>query len=131
MRKEMDKLKPINKADLIFENEPLKDRINTKLTLSDNDWMQYIIETEFSIMNQGVLKVKFEYNGIHETEMTVERENGKKQEYRYWFASGIFEKYLRQYMKEHLKQWECETVFYGGDIVLNLYNEVLRCGQIE
>ena len=39
----MNELKHIYTDDLTFENKPLKDRINTKLTLQDTDWMNYVL----------------------------------------------------------------------------------------
>ena len=30
--------------DIVFKNIPFEDRINTKLTLSDYDWMNYVFE---------------------------------------------------------------------------------------
>ena len=53
----MNELKHIDAADLIFENKPLKDRINTRLTLQDTDWMNYVLQVVFRTKNQGVLKV--------------------------------------------------------------------------
>lgn len=49
----------IDKNDLIFENKPLKDRINTKLTLLDTDWMTYELEASFRTKTQGELNVRF------------------------------------------------------------------------
>lgn len=45
----MRELKHIEVEDLIFENMPLKDRINTKLTLLDTDWMTYTLEASFHV----------------------------------------------------------------------------------
>ena len=44
--------------DIVFKNIPFEDRINTKLTLSDYDWMNYVFETEFRTKNQGRLKLR-------------------------------------------------------------------------
>ena len=59
--------------DIVFKNIPFEDRINTKLTLSDYDWMNYVFETEFRTKNQGRLKVEIKYYGSKESEMNVKR----------------------------------------------------------
>ena len=43
----------IDKNDPIFENKLLKDRINTKLTLLDTDWMTYELEASFRTKTHG------------------------------------------------------------------------------
>ena len=48
----MNELKCINKKDLIFENKPLRDRINTKLILLDTDWISYELEAYFRVKTQ-------------------------------------------------------------------------------
>lgn len=118
--------------DLTFENKPLKDRINTKLTLQDTDWMNYVLQAVFRTKKQGVLKVKFEYSGVVDSEMRVIRIKGKrKRRYTYSFDSDIFEKYLVKFMTYHLAQWEKQEVFYGGDIVIEFYNEILKKGCLK
>lgn len=122
----MDELKRVELEDLIFENIPLKDRINTKLTLLDTDWMAYTLETSFRVKKQGELKIRFEYCGIYESNMHVTKKTGQTtHEYTYYFPSDIFEKHLLRFMHRHLEQWEKEEVFYGGDIVVEFYNEVI------
>lgn len=125
----MMELKHIDPKDLIFENKPLKDRINTKLTLQDTDWMNYVLQAVFQTKEQGVLEVKFEFFGAVDSEMSVVRIEGEgKRRYLYTFDSDIFEKYLIKFMTHHLAQWEKQEVFYGGDIVIEFYNEILKEG---
>ena len=38
-------LKKLEAEDLIFENIPFQDRINTELELKDYDWMNYTLTT--------------------------------------------------------------------------------------
>ena len=115
----------IDKNDLIFENKPLKDRINTKLTLLDTDWMTYELEASFRTKTQGELNVRF--CGVVEAEMYVKQvSNEIYREYTYFFSSDVFEKYILKFMTHHLEQWKNKEVFYGGDIVLEFYNEVIR-----
>lgn len=123
----MSELKRVEMKDLIFENKPLRDRINTKLTLLDTDWMKYTLETSFCSKKQGELKIRFEFYGINESEMHVtQKKQGSCHEYTYFFPSEIFEKYLSKFMQLHLQQWEKEEVFYGGDIAIEFYNEVIE-----
>ena len=123
----MRELKRIEVKDLIFVNMPLKDRINTKLTLLDTDWMTYTLETSFHVKTQGKLKIRFEYYGVQKSDLYVTQEkNGICHEYTYSFPSEIFEKYLSKCMYRHLKQWKSEEVFYGGDIAVEFYNEVIE-----
>ena len=125
----MNELKHIDADDLIFENKPLKDRINTKLTLQDTDWINYVLQVVFPTKKQGVLNVKFKYSGVVDSEMRVIRIKGKrKRRYIYSFDSDIFEKYLVMFMLHHLAQWKKQEVFYGGDIVIRFYNEILKKG---
>ena len=117
----------IDKNDLIFENKPLKDRINTKLTLLDTDWMTYELEASFRTKTQGELNVRFTCCGVVEAEMYVKQvSNEIYREYTYFFSSDVFEKYILKFMTHHLEQWKNKEVFYGGDIVLEFYNEVIR-----
>ena len=126
----MRELKHIEVEDLIFENMPLKDRINTKLTLLDTDWMTYTWEASFHVKDQGKLNIRFEYYGIQKSDLYVTLEkNGICREYTYSFPSEIFEKYISKFMYRHLKQWKSEEVFYGGDIVIEFYNEVIELAE--
>lgn len=123
----MIELRYIDKKELIFENKPLKDRINTKLTLLDTDWMSYELEASFQLKTQGELNVKFIYYGAAESEMHVDQKNkGRTQKHICFFPSDIFEKYILKFMLLHLEQWKKEKVFYGGDIAIEFYNEVIQ-----
>lgn len=131
-KNQTEELKKIEQKELIFENEPFKDRINTELELKDYDWMCYVLSTSFRTKTQGELKVRFEYSGITKSEMYVEKHNkGACQEYTYSFSSDIFENYLIRFMMRHLAQWEKQEVFYGGEIVLEFFNEIIEKGQLK
>ena len=81
--------------DIVFKNIPFEDRINTKLTLSDYDWMNYVFETEFRTKNQGRLKVEIKYYGSKESEMNVKRiDTIGVFEYTYFFETEMFEEYV-------------------------------------
>lgn len=118
--------------DIVFKNIPFEDRINTKLTLSDYDWMNYVFETEFRTKNQGRLKVEIKYYGSKESEMNVKRiDTIVVFEYTYFFETEIFEEYVSRFMRKHLIQWKNQEVFYGGDIVLAFYNDILKKGRMH
>ena len=38
----------------------------------------------------------------------------------------MFEEYVSRFMRKHLIQWKNQEVFYGGDIVLAFYNDILK-----
>lgn len=131
-KNQTEELKKIEQKELIFENVPFKDRIYTELELKDYDWMSYVLSTSFRTKNQGDLKVRFEYFGATNSEMYVEQHNkGGRKKYTYSFSSDIFENYLIRFMMDHLAQWEKQEVFYGGDIVLEFYNEIIEKGQLK
>lgn len=118
--------------DIVFKNIPFEDRINTKLTLSDYDWMNYVFETEFRTKNQGRLKVEIKYYGSKESEMNVKRiDTIGVFEYTYFFETEMFEEYVFRFMRKHLIQWKNQEVFYGGDIVLAFYNDILKKGRMH
>ena len=84
--------------DIVFKNIPFEDRINTKLTLSDYDWMNYVFETEFRTKNQGRLKVEIKYYGSKESEMNVKRiDTIGVFEYTYFFETEMFEEYVSRF----------------------------------
>ena len=123
-------LMKIQNEDLIFENKCFEDRINTKLELSDYSWMTYTLRTGFRTRNQGILKVCFEYIVIKDSFMEVEQElDGKIAKIKYEYDSEIFQKYIVKFMSQHLSQWENHSVFNGGDLVIDFFNEVIEYGR--
>ncbi len=127
----MSKLRKIEKKELLFENVPLRDRINTELRLEDTDWMNYKLLVSFQTCQKENVEASFEYYGTKESELRIEyNKQGKVQKFILAFPSELFEKYLIQFMKLHLAQWENQTVFYGGDLALEFYNEVLEVGSL-
>lgn len=123
-------LMKIRNEDLIFENKCFEDRINTELQLLDYDWMTYNLKTMFPTRNQGKLKVLFWYSGIRDSFMEVEQEvNGKIEKIEYEYDSDIFKKYIMKFMEQHLSQWEKQDVFYGGDLAIDFFNDVIEYGR--
>lgn len=122
-------LQPIEAKDLLFTDETTDERTNTYLTLYDYEWMQYILKTRFHTEKQGNLDVEFMYFGSTIAEMYVDnRSNGEH--YTYQFQSHIFIKYIKRYLKKHIKQWRKKYAFNGEEIAIDLYNEVLRKGIV-
>ena len=120
-------LMKIRNEDLIFENKCFEDRINTELQLLDYDWMTYNLKTMFPTKNQGKLKVLFWYCGIRDSFMEVEQEvNGKIEKIEYEYVTDIFVKYIIKFMSQHLSQWRNESVFNGGDLVIDFFNDVIE-----
>ena len=102
------------------------DRIFTKLTLDDYDWVNYRLEAVFPIRNEPTLYLKFEYYGSLFCALflsTFYDNDGEDAELR--FNSEIFERYLAEYLEEHLASRDNPGAFYGGDIALRFFNEVL------
>ena len=48
-----------------------------------------------------------------------------------FFETEMFEEYVSRFMRKHLIQWKNQEVFYGGDIVLAFYNDILKKGRID
>ena len=123
-------LMKIRNEDLIFENKCFEDRINTELQLLDYDWMTYNLKTMFPTKNQGKLNVCLEYIGIKDAFMKVKQElDGKIKKIEYEYDSDIFEKYIIKFMSQHLSQWRNESVFNGGDLVIDFFNDVIEYGR--
>ena len=123
----MVELKPIDPKDLIFENIPLKDRINTKLTLQDTDWMNYILKAIFTTKRYGRFYVSFEFSGIQFSVMKVTLIRKKHfYNFEYEFSTDIFQKYIIQYLSDQIASWQNENVFYAESLILAFYNQVIK-----
>lgn len=124
-------LRKIKSEELLFTGDIEDDRTNTYLTLADYDWMNYILKTRFSTKELGVLKIEFEYFGLVTSEMEVEQTLGEKTiVYTFEFDSDIFIKHIKDYLGKHISQWNDKYAFYGEEIVVNFYNEVIEKGDI-
>lgn len=124
-------LMKIQNEDLIFGNGNIDDQVNTELQLLDYDWMTYRIKTMFPTKNQGKLNVCFEYIGIKDAFMKVKQElDGKIKKIEYEYDSDIFEKYIIKFMSQHLSQWRNKSVFNGGDLVIDFFNDVIEYGRL-
>ena len=121
----------IQNKDLIFDNGGIDDQVNTELQLLDYDWMTYRLKTMFPTKSQGKLNVCFEYIGIKDAFMKVEQElDGMTEKIEYEYDSAIFKKYIMKFMTQHLSQWKNQDVFYGGDLVVDFFNDVIEYGRL-
>ena len=125
-------LKRIKSSDLIFSGEIEDDRTNTYLHLLDYDWMNYMLQTRFKTKEQGLLDVSFEYCGMTKSQMRVKQTyKGNTEEYVIDFPTDVFEKHIKKYMRQHIRSWNNKYAFYGGDIVIAFYNDVLNYQKKE
>ena len=128
-----EKLKPIAyDIDLsafdLSQTAPCDDRLMTRLTLDDYDWMQYTFETWFPTREQGFLYVKVEYIGSTISTMFVEQD--KKYIHEVLFDSDLFKNFNQKFLTEHLKQWDTHAyAFCGEQLAVEFFNEILEKNQ--
>lgn len=124
-------LKTIKADDLLFSNEIEDDRTNTFVSLNDYDWMEYTIKTSFKTEELGILKIEFVYFGMTRCQMNVTQLFNKKvTEYTYEYDTSIFQKYLVEFLTNHINSWNSQYAFNGEDEVIAFYNEVIKNGTI-
>ena len=117
-------LRLLSDDDMDYTGE--MDRIFTKLVLDDYDWVNYRLEAIFPIKDEPILRVEFGYCGsLFCTLNLTTFYDSDEQDTEIRFNSGIFEKYLSEYMEAHLLSRDNPGAFYGGDIILKFWNEVL------
>ena len=114
-----------DKSPLIHYSDS-RDRIYTYLTMMDYDWMHYRIQAEIPL--EGVMMVvEFSYFGNDTSGMIVEIGDSSVE---YSFSTDVFERYLKLYFDRQVEAIKPGTAaFYGGDLVLEFYNEVLEDHQ--
>lgn len=124
-------LTEINQDDLIFSNSINDSRINTELILKDYDWMNYVLKTKMRTLNLGVLEVDFSYFGSIISSMKVKQiKDGKVLFFDYTYSSDLFREYIISFLVNHIKSWSSEYAFYGGQDILDFYNEVIKVGNL-
>ncbi len=105
---------------------PCDDRLMTKLTLDDYDWMEYTFESWFPTRAQGFLHICVIYAGTVRSEMQVEQTiNDKVYKHSIIFATDIFVDFIKDYMTKHLAQWDSEHAFCGEREAVEFYNKIL------
>lgn len=140
-----EKLLPITEEDLIFNDG---ERFDTQLILDDYEWSDYKLITHLNTRNQGHMSILFEFFGSTKSEMIVARTskdwrsidltqeenelacNRDTVRFVYTFPTDVYKKYLMCFTSEHTKQWDKNApAFYGKQIVLDFYNQVLKVGK--
>ncbi len=128
------------------------DRIFTFLDLRDYDWMNYIFTALFPVKTDVPGKIKhlsvcFDFCGVQSCDMTVivsdkcfyrdyegyDLKNVRKTEkiITYRYSCELFEKHIKKFMEAHMNAWDGEYAFYGGELALDFYNDVLKNGIID
>jgi len=127
----IENLHELKENELLFTDDPCRDRINTTIHLEDYDWMNYKIDTCFYTDDIGELSVRFEYIGGTESFMYIKQTLlDKKLNYEFKFSSKIFNTYLGLLLKRFKERLNTPNPFYGGDIILDLFNQVLKDGTV-
>ena len=136
--KDLENLKPIKwdkkYTAFDFSFTPLcPDRIITKLTLDDYDWMQYVFEAWLPTKEQGLLHMKAEYFGSTVCTLKVIQEKSRGDEiynkeiiHEIKFKTELFEAFITDFMKKHIAQWHETYAFNGGEEAVKFYNRILR-----
>ena len=99
-----------------------RDRIFTHLILMDYDWMHYRIQAEIPFDDNEVMLVEFLYIGSTDSYMTVQIQDKSIQ---YTFSTDIFDTYFEKYLDKEKHTIRDSLAFYGGEIILKFYNEVI------
>lgn len=103
------------------------DRIETRLTLKDYDWMEYTFECWFPTIKQGDLCIVASYNGMGSCNAKITQViNGEKYLHSFEFSNSIWKRFITNYMKKHIDQWITGQVFYAGEEAVAFYNEILN-----
>lgn len=116
----------IVKEDLLYlDNEP-----DTILTLHDCSEMSYKLESILSTKSQGKLKISFNYLGLAISEMRVTQiiedyDDEETDTYEFEFDSEIFIKYYKEFLLNHINQWDTDYAFNRENIIIAFFNEVL------
>ena len=76
--------------------------------------------------NQGKLDILFNYFGLVISKMIVNQTvNEKVSTYEFEFDSTIFVKHYKEFLLNHMKQWDTRYAFSGEDVIIAFFNEVL------
>ena len=128
-----ERLKPIKYDEKLSEFDlsltaPCDDRLMTKLTLDDYDWMTYIFETWLPTKAQGMLYVKVEYVGTTSSIMTVVQHNNdnKSVTHKITFDTDLFQDFIKDYMTKHIAQWDSTYAFCGEQEAVNFFNTIIN-----
>lgn len=107
---------------------PCNDRLMTKLTLDDYDWMTYTFEGWLPTKTQGLLYVKVEYVGTTSSTMTVTQYQNDNESviHKITFDTDLFIDFIKDYMTKHIAQWDSEYAFCGEEETVNFFNAIIN-----
>lgn len=128
-----ERLQPIKYDEKLSEFDltltaPCDDRLMTKLTLDDYDWMTYIFETWLPTKTQGMLYVKVEYVGTTTSMVIVtqHRNDNNSVTHKILFDTDLFKDFIKNYMTKHIAQWDSTYAFCGEEEAVNFFNTILN-----
>ena len=125
MLKKIDYDENLTQFDLT-KTAPCDDRLITKVTLDDYDWMKYMFETWFPTKEQGFLYIKITYSGFIQSDMEVEQTiNGKKYNHTIRFDTELFKNFIKDFLTKHVAQWDNSYAFSGEKEAVEFYNQIL------
>ena len=117
--------KELSEFDLSM-TAPCDDRLMTKVTLDDYDWMDYKFETYFPTKTQGLLHMTLNYVGFVTSYMTVEQKiNDKTVTHTLEFDSDIFIEFIKDFLTKHIAAWDETYAFCGEKEAVEIYNKIL------
>lgn len=118
-------LPKLTSKDMVYKNIYGHDRLYSKLVLTDADWMNYKLTSEFDTI-YGRFSLSFEYFGAEFSVMKVTLKKGAHvNTYDYEFSTDLFEKYIIRYLEKQIDAWKTDAVFYAEAIILDFYNEII------
>ena len=127
------RLKPIKYDEKLSEFDlsltaPCDDRLMTKLTLDDYDWMTYIFETWLPTKAQGMLYVKVEYVGTTSSMMIVTQHTNDNNSvvHKITFDTELFKDFIKDFMTKHVAQWDSTYAFCGEEEAINFFNTIIE-----
>lgn len=128
-----ERLKPVKYDENLSEFDlnltaPCDDRLMTKLTLDDYDWMTYTFETWLPTKAQGMLYVKVEYVGTTSSIMIVnqDKNNTNSVVHKITFDTELFKDFIKDYLTKHMAQWDSTYAFCGEEEAVNFFNTIIE-----
>ena len=128
-----ERLKPIKYDEKLSEFDlsltaPCDDRLMTKLTLDDYDWMTYTFETWLPTKAQGLLYVKVEYVGTTSCMMIVVQNcnDNTSNIHKITFDTELFKDFIKDFMTKHVAQWDSTYAFCGEEEAINFFNTIIE-----
>ena len=120
-------LPKLTSEDMRYENKYGYDRLYSELTLTDTDWMNYILKAVFTVRKYGRFYVTFEFFGAQTSIMKVsQKKRDHIYKYEYEFSTDIFQKNITRYLTAQIESWQNDSVFNAEHLILDFYNQVIK-----